>query len=356
MLNKLLAHFFILSVCFAPQLALALETEKISIKAGYSRAIEDRSDTNGGASDALDPSNDGFIINGTATFNSQYSDYFKPYLDLAWLQQTDRKVLIPGLGILHSTELEDSAIKPFFGAGVGYAFMHIDDSPSLNLDSIDRHGQSVVFTVQSGADIPLSDSLSLDLTARYDIYNIDSSFLQSPGLTVVKDRGALSVLAGLSYHFDSPRPRYIDEDFDGVTRNLDRCPDTLINVPVNEAGCPQYRFNINLSFNFAKFGIEDIVEHPDFNTAEFLKKNTHYSVRIVGYTDDKGSASFNEKLAKQRATEAEQYLIDKGVSAERIAILGRGEREALRNTKGEESDLANRRIKLEFYRTELGAE
>ncbi|WP_156502899.1 OmpA family protein, partial [Oleiphilus sp. HI0067] len=269
----------------------------------------DRSDTNGGSSDALDPGNDGFIINTTAMFNSQYSDYFDTYLDFAWLQYTDRKVIIPGLGIVHSAELEDSAIQPFIGAGVGYAFMYLDDSPSAKLDSIDRNGQSVVFTLQAGADIPLSESLSLDLTARYDMYNIDSSFLQDSGLTIVKDRGALSVLAGLSYHFDSPsRSNYVDEDFDGVTRNLDRCPDTLINVPVNEAGCPQYRFNINLSFNFAKFGIDDIVEHPDFNAAEFLKKNTQYSVRIIGYTDSKGSASFNEKLAKKRAIEAKQYF------------------------------------------------
>lgn len=357
LLKKILSYHFVFVVGFLPNSLFALETDKISLKAGYSRAIEDLSDINGGSSDALDPGNDGFIINTTAMFNSQYSDYFDTYLDFAWLQYTDRKVIIPGLGIVHSAELEDSAIQPFIGAGVGYAFMYLDDSPSAKLDSIDRNGQSVVFTLQAGADIPLSESLSLDLTARYDMYNIDSSFLQDSGLTIVKDRGALSVLAGLSYHFDSPsRSNYVDEDFDGVTRNLDRCPDTLINVPVNEAGCPQYRFNINLSFNFAKFGIDDIVEHPDFNAAEFLKKNTQYSVRIIGYTDSKGSASFNEKLAKKRAIEAKQYFLDKGVSAERVAILGRGEREALRNSKGEDSDLANRRIKLEFYRTELGAE
>ena len=49
-------------------------------------------------------------------------------------------------------------------------------------------------------------------------------------------------------------------------------------------------------------------------------------LRVVGYTDPRGSAEYNEQLGLYRATAAKQHLVDLGVPAERIATDSRGER------------------------------
>jgi hypothetical protein len=295
-------------------------------------------------------------LDASSVFRTEYSEYFKPYVNLAWIVFDERNLVIPGVGLQHDFALQNDWIKPFYSVGVGYAFMHQSDKPGSNLQSQSRRGESFAFTAQTGADFYLSDEWALGLTLRYDGYNIDTTVVDNNQITTLQDRGALSVLFGVSYHFSEPPKPVLDDDKDGVINPQDLCPGTLLNVPVNEAGCPQYRFNINLDFKFATYKFEDLVNHASFNSIEFLQKNTHYSVRIIGYTDNRGRQAFNQRLSQKRADEAKQHLIDEGIEASRISVLGRGEREALFENDSVEHREANRRIKIEFYRTELGAE
>ena len=49
------------------------------------------------------------------------------------------------------------------------------------------------------------------------------------------------------------------------------------------------------------------------------------SVKILGHTDPLGSDAYNQKLSEQRANAVRDYLVSKGVPAERITAEGRGE-------------------------------
>lgn len=55
-----------------------------------------------------------------------------------------------------------------------------------------------------------------------------------------------------------------------------------------------------------------------------LKEVTYQSIKITGHTDPTGSAAFNERLSKQRAEEVKRYLVEHGVSADRVATGGVG--------------------------------
>lgn len=67
---------------------------------------------------------------------------------------------------------------------------------------------------------------------------------------------------------------------------------------------------------------------------------------IVGRTDPRGSAQYNQQLSANRAEAARNYLVQKGVPAEQIRILPRGEQAAIGTD--EQTWALDRRVDLEL--------
>lgn len=339
-----------LTSLFASSMCFASAVDTIAIKGGYSYANSSANDSNGGIDGVSSIEDDGIGLSASIVFNTGMTDYFKPYLDVTLLSQDDRSFVIPGAGIRHDFYINESSFEPFYSFGVGYNFAEWSDDP-VNTDMTESDsGQSIVFSAQTGFDYYLNEHLALDLTVRYDAYDIDTTIVEDNRVTRIEDRGSLSLLAGLVYRFGPTSRSYQDNDRDGIENRYDRCPDTLKNVPVNEAGCPQYHFDIILNFKFSEYKISGLVNHPDFNSVAFLNKNTYYNVHIIGYSDSIGGSEFNQKLSEQRSTEARQYLVDQGIELSRVDVLGRGEKEPLLENSSEIKRSENRRIKIEFYR------
>lgn len=79
------------------------------------------------------------------------------------------------------------------------------------------------------------------------------------------------------------------------------------------------------------------------------------NVTITGYTDRLGSDKYNQKLSEQRANSVKQYLVGKGVAADRLNAVGKGESNPLvacDDKKQKRADLIkclepNRRVEVE---------
>ena len=67
---------------------------------------------------------------------------------------------------------------------------------------------------------------------------------------------------------------------------------------------------------------------------------------VVGYTDSTGSDSINNPLSVNRAAAVRDYLVDRGVAAQRVAIDGRGSREPIADNATAEGRAQNRRVEL----------
>lgn len=64
--------------------------------------------------------------------------------------------------------------------------------------------------------------------------------------------------------------------------------------------------------------------------AEALKQNPQVGkVRIAGYTDRIGTASYNQRLSEVRASAVKNYLVAKGVPGDRIMAVGKGKADPL---------------------------
>lgn len=70
----------------------------------------------------------------------------------------------------------------------------------------------------------------------------------------------------------------------------------------------------------------------------------HWHLTLTGRTDASGDLETNERVARERAEAVRDYLVDKGITADRIAIIAAGEPEADPETAA--SPMQNRRVDI----------
>ena len=90
--------------------------------------------------------------------------------------------------------------------------------------------------------------------------------------------------------------------------------------------------------------------YPELDSAaEIINKyGEHIStITIEGHTDSRGSDAYNQSLSERRANSVRDYLIGKGVPAEKLKAVGYGESRLKINPEtGPESWLINRRVEF----------
>lgn len=149
-----------------------------------------------------------------------------------------------------------------------------------------------------------------------------------------------------------------DNDKDGIPDNVDECPDEAetINNYLDEDGCPdEVELGITIDemvlsaddlfqSNSAKFK-ETATTHLN-DLVKFLKVRPHTKWRIEGHMDSQGTASFIKKMSYDRAKAVYDYLVSKGLNAERFEIYGLADNFPIANNLTEEGRKQNRRIRI----------
>lgn len=70
------------------------------------------------------------------------------------------------------------------------------------------------------------------------------------------------------------------------------------------------------------------------------------TIHVVGYTDSQGTEQYNQKLSERRANTVRDYLISKGIPADRIDASGRGESDPVASNATREGRAKNRRVEI----------
>ncbi len=115
--------------------------------------------------------------------------------------------------------------------------------------------------------------------------------------------------------------------------------------------------------------IPTITEHIYFETNQYritaeaekiLKKiltilvsNPQLNIEIRAYTDSRADDKYNLELSQKRATAVKNYLIQKGISADRIVAIGNGEQNILNHCKNnvpctDDEHAVNRRVEFDL--------
>ena len=103
------------------------------------------------------------------------------------------------------------------------------------------------------------------------------------------------------------------------------------------------------SFAFNETGLNEDTQRYLQDVVKLLRDNPHLRVRVVGHTDNIGTAAANRVVSIRRAETVRDFLVAQGVAAERIQAVGRGDTEPLVPNERAASRAKNRRIELELY-------
>ncbi|MDD4847143.1 MAG: DUF5723 family protein [Bacteroidales bacterium] len=143
-----------------------------------------------------------------------------------------------------------------------------------------------------------------------------------------------------------------DSDGDGIPDNLDDCP--LEQGPKENNGCPvviPVDFAYLIQFEVYKSDIKaESFEHLD-KLVQIMNDNPDYNVKVDGYTDVSGGDHINIPLSQKRADAVKDYLVKKGISADRIEAKGHGSANPIAPNDTPENRNLNRRTEINLIQT-----
>lgn len=125
-------------------------------------------------------------------------------------------------------------------------------------------------------------------------------------------------------------------------------------MPLNDPRGPFVQYNLceRIFFDYDQSSIKaDSTECLD-NIANALIQETAYTLIIEGHCDERGSDTYNIALGDRRAAATREYLVQRGLSANRIQIRSMGEAMPLAPCNNETCWSQNRRA--EFYVVNIG--
>ncbi|MBJ6801522.1 peptidoglycan-associated lipoprotein Pal [Geomonas propionica] len=96
-------------------------------------------------------------------------------------------------------------------------------------------------------------------------------------------------------------------------------------------------------FNFDSSDLSEESRNILTKNAEYLSRQQSLKIRIEGNCDERGSDDYNMALGERRAKAAKDYLVNLGISSERISIISYGEEKPVDAGHDEAAWAKNRR-------------
>lgn len=143
-----------------------------------------------------------------------------------------------------------------------------------------------------------------------------------------------------------------DSDGDGVTDDKDLCPDTPPGLKVDENGCWKLVVLADVLFDFDKYNLKPEGHAILDQVVEMLNKHPFLNLKIKAHTDNFGTMEYNVQLSKKRAQAGLNYLLEKGISSERLSISWHSFTIPKAGNETPEGRALNRRIEFKFNKYE----
>jgi OmpA-OmpF porin, OOP family len=160
-------------------------------------------------------------------------------------------------------------------------------------------------------------------------------------------------MAGIQKYQGCPVP---DEDKDGVSDEEDRCP-RLAGTIINH-GCPEVKEEVkkkidkaatNIYFASGKAVLLASSNKSLDEVARILQADAGLKIDINGHTDNTGNADKNRVLSEARAKAVYEYLIKKGVAADKLKPVGFGQDQPVADNKTAAGRAKNRRVEMKLH-------
>lgn len=146
-----------------------------------------------------------------------------------------------------------------------------------------------------------------------------------------------------------------DTDGDGVLDATDKCP--YIAGPITNFGCPEVKPEVKERLEFATKAVQfetnkDALKKESYPILDeivgILREYPAYTLSISGHTDNIGEQARNLELSIDRAQACVDYLVFRGIDANRLRSAGFGETKPIAGNNSSEGRALNRRVEFEM--------
>ncbi len=229
------------------------------------------------------------------------------------------------------------------------------------------------FSLNFGAEFRVNNSWNVRTEIGYHTVSNPGQFgvdgVKFGGLLGTYENAYMTMNVGLLYYFAKGERSHLNDEYEGVSAvdyakiedivkkyqtqptevDYNRIEDIVKkNTPtiVGGAAAPSNWVLIGVNFDFNKSTLRPESLPILYNSAEILLNHPEIKVEIQGYSDNVGSEKANQKLSLARAQTVKNFLVAKGVSADRLTTTGMGEANPIMSNKTAEGRALNRRIEF----------
>ena len=191
------------------------------------------------------------------------------------------------------------------------------------------------------------------LKASYELINLGTKRTVIQSQTDAQGNFLVCLPSGHNYGINVSSEAYLfySENFmlEGEHSSLEPYEKIILLSPIM-VGEQMNLHNVFFSFDSWELREESMPELEKlFN---LLKANPGLTVEVGGHTDSTGSYEHNMLLSEKRALVVRDYLIERGISADRLKHRGYGETMPLNDNDSEESKRRNRRTEIRILKIE----
>ncbi|MFN4234723.1 MAG: DUF5723 family protein [Bacteroidia bacterium] len=215
-----------------------------------------------------------------------------------------------------------------------------DGCPEVKLKLIDKDRNVVAVAIQNKDGLFVFEQLPSDETAMFIIEGEDTD-----NLKVVKVVGPSGVIKnaykdenGVIYRFVPLKPEI-------NKMQKEEAKDVVIKLNKEEEEILKKAFD-NLEFETGKAIIRQSSYASLDELAELMKKKPSWRLKISGHTDNQGKPASNMLLSKNRANAVKDYLVKKGIDANRFKVEWFGQTRPIADNKTPEGRQKNRRVEM----------
>lgn len=226
------------------------------------------------------------------------------------------------------------------GSGIGYQRdndWHLSLGAGLGLDLGERTRLRLEFNTYD-RDAHL---LSLALVRRFD----------TVPAWPFRNRAQPTALPGVLQPAPLPEPAPepapppdSDVDADGVDDRRDLCPATPAGRRVDESGCVFGGVLKGVEFELDSARLTLPATARLDAVVQDMQRYPKLRVQITAHTDNQGSAQYNLDLSIKRARSVAEYLIEHGISPDRLRAVGAGESQPVYRNDTPTGRQGNRRV------------
>ncbi len=202
------------------------------------------------------------------------------------------------------------------------------------LDMVNSPGNDFYISIPASGDMAYFSSNRDGGFGREDIY------VAPVNLLLNKDE--LKVRAWEMARFPPPAVPAVGEFVETFQKSF--CP--TVGVAVAPKPRPGIASVIYFNFDDAEI-LADAMQTLD-TWSEYLKANEGQKIEIGGHTCSLGDELYNLVLSKARADAARQYLLDKGISADRVSVAYYGEGKPAEPNDPVKGNPDNRRVEIQL--------